>query len=69
MSHNQDKSSMQDGCFADAPMLVASIMSNGFKTPCGVLTVAPRLGFSAVVFFRSFETLVVYNYGALVNYK
>ena len=34
---------MQDGCFADAPKLVAMIMSNGFKSPCGVLTVAPRL--------------------------
>eukprot|EP00435_Cladocopium_sp_Y103_P001563 s104_g1.t1 len=39
-THSSGNHSWKDGCFADAPKLVASIMSNGFKTPCGVLTVA-----------------------------
>ena len=33
--------SVQVDCFADAPWLVSLIMSNGFKSPLGSLTVAP----------------------------
>ena len=32
----------QEGCFADAPVVVSAIMANGFKSLWGVLTVVAR---------------------------
>ena len=42
VSRHQRYPTCQEGCFSEAPPLIARIMSNGFKTPMGVLTVEPR---------------------------
>eukprot|EP00434_Breviolum_minutum_P012895 symbB.v1.2.011363.t1/scaffold741.1/size166877/7 len=39
-THACSSESWKEGCFSEAPPLIARIMSNGFKTPMGVLTVA-----------------------------
>ncbi|CAE8632991.1 unnamed protein product, partial [Polarella glacialis] len=39
-THTEGGGAWKTGCFVDAPKLVAAVMSNGFRSPLGALTVA-----------------------------